>query len=65
MACAARHGTYGAGVCQGEREDYIECLHHNKLVQMLSCTCSPYCFRGKTLTFGNGDKTESYTDFMN
>ena len=39
MACAARHGTYGAGVCQGEREDYIECLHHNKLVQMLSCTC--------------------------
>ena len=32
MACAEAHGTYGPGVCQLQREDYLECLHHTKLV---------------------------------
>ena len=32
MACAERHGSYGHGVCQEQREDYLECLHHTKLV---------------------------------
>ena len=35
MTCAEKHGTYGANVCQAEREDYLECLHHTKLV----CLC--------------------------
>ena len=32
LVCAERHGTYGPGICQLERADYIECLHHTKLV---------------------------------
>ena len=32
MACITKHHSYGAGICQLEREDYIECLHHGKLV---------------------------------
>ena len=32
LACAESHGTYGRHVCGKEREDYIECLHHTKLV---------------------------------
>ena len=36
MACATKHGAYGAGVCQDEREDYVECLHHTKLVQIIN-----------------------------
>lgn len=35
MACAERHRSYGANVCQAEREDYIECLHHTKLAARL------------------------------
>ena len=34
MACAAKRGSYGADVCQNEREDYLECLHHAKLVSL-------------------------------
>lgn len=37
MVCATRHGSYGPGVCQNEREDYIECLHHRKLVHCVHC----------------------------
>ncbi len=33
MSCAERRGTYGAGVCQEERADYMECLHGSKLVR--------------------------------
>ena len=33
MKCTERHGSIGMGVCQLEREDYIECLHHKKLVR--------------------------------
>lgn len=36
MACAEKHRSYGANVCHAEREDYIECLHHTKLVCLYS-----------------------------
>lgn len=32
ISCTTKHGTYGIGVCQNERDDYMECLHHKKLV---------------------------------
>ncbi len=32
MTCAAQRGSYGPGVCQEQREDYMECLHRSKLV---------------------------------
>ena len=32
MKCVAKEGTYGMNVCQDERDDYMECLHHTKLV---------------------------------
>ncbi len=32
MSCAAQRGSYGPGVCQEQREDYMECLHRSKLV---------------------------------
>lgn len=32
MKCVAKEGSYGMNVCQDEREDYMECLHHTKLV---------------------------------
>lgn len=35
ITCAKKHGTYGPEVCQAEREDYIECLHHAKLVSII------------------------------
>lgn len=35
MSCAAKHRSYGAGVCHSEREDYMECLHHTKLVSSI------------------------------
>lgn len=31
MSCAAQNGSYGAGTCTKEREDYMECLHHTRL----------------------------------
>lgn len=35
MACATKHGSYGRGVCQLEKEDYDECLHGKKLVRVI------------------------------
>ena len=32
MKCVAVEGTYGMNVCREERDDYMECLHHTKLV---------------------------------
>ncbi len=32
MACLAKHDTVSLKVCHNEREDYLECLHHSKLV---------------------------------
>lgn len=31
MSCVAQQGSYGMNVCQSERADYMECLHHTKL----------------------------------
>ena len=32
VTCLTKAGTTSMDVCQPEREDYMECLHHNKLV---------------------------------
>ena len=32
MACVAKNNSISMNVCQKEREDYMECLHHTKLV---------------------------------
>ena len=32
MKCVAQQGSYAMNVCQEERDDYMECLHHTKLV---------------------------------
>ena len=32
MSCVTQQGSYGMNVCQSERADYMECLHHTKLV---------------------------------
>ena len=42
MKCVAKEGSYGMNVCQDEREDYMECLHHTKLVSgpyTNTCAC--------------------------
>ena len=36
VTCLTKAGTTSMDVCQPEREDYMECLHHNKLVGALS-----------------------------
>lgn len=35
MKCVAKEGSYGMKVCQDQREDYMECLHHTKLVRFV------------------------------
>lgn len=45
MSCAEKHRSYGADVCQAEREDYIECLHHSKLV-----SSNTYQYQARSLT---------------
>ena len=35
VACMDRHKSTSLGVCQHQREDYLECLHHPKLVSRL------------------------------
>ncbi len=35
VGCMSRHGSISIGVCQEYREDYMECLHHMKLVRWL------------------------------
>jgi len=42
MKCAERHGSYGPGICQNEREDYVECLHHKKLVSWVKLVKGGY-----------------------
>jgi len=34
VKCAEIKGTYGAGVCNEQRADYLECLHLYKLVSI-------------------------------
>lgn len=31
MKCISQAGKVSLDVCHAEREDYLECLHHNKL----------------------------------
>ena len=38
MSCLARNDSTSLKICTHEREDYLECLHHAKLVSEL---CSP------------------------
>ena len=33
MKCISQAGKVSLDVCHAEREDYLECLHHNKLVR--------------------------------
>ena len=35
VSCISKAGKASMDVCQNEREDYLECLHHYKLVRML------------------------------
>lgn len=34
MKCVESAGSAGSGVCPEQREDYMECLHHAKLVNV-------------------------------
>ncbi len=34
VACLGQHGSISLGVCKEQREDYMECLHHLKLVRL-------------------------------
>ena len=43
MSCVAQQGSYGFNVCQSEREDYLECLHHTKLVSICLTTTADLC----------------------
>lgn len=33
VKCMVKSGTFSTKACQPEREDYLECLHHQKLVR--------------------------------
>ena len=35
MKCISDSGRISLDVCQNQREDYIECLHHRKLVSKM------------------------------
>ena len=48
MKCVAIEGTYGMNVCREERDDYMECLHHTKLVS------GPYNIKFKYCPCGLG-----------
>ena len=37
MACLEAEGSISMKICRHQRDDYMECLHHVKLVRMLSC----------------------------
>ena len=48
MSCVQQSGSYGMNVCQDQREDYMECLHHPKLVNIifllnLTLSVSDFC----------------------
>lgn len=46
LKCVSDQGSYGMNVCQNEREDYLECLHHTKLVSDSVGSCYTYlCIR--------------------